>query len=87
MEMELSDANEIEHNRQLAILKEENFKLIRNSWKEKTSCLNFEKDATKLCSLTKSLNEERPILKPLIEIQIESCTYTGKQAANELAQH
>ena len=87
MEMEPSDANKIQHNRQLAIFKKEKLKLIRNSWKEKTSSLNFEKDTTKLWSLTKSLNEERPLLKPQIVIQKESCTYTGKQVANELAQH
>ena len=87
METAPSDANEIEHNRQLAIFKKEKLKLIRNSWKEKTSSLNFEKDTTKLWSLIKSLNEERSLLKPLIVIQKESCTYSGKQAANELAQY
>ena len=49
--------------------------------------MDFEKDTTKLWSLTKSLNEEIPLLKPQIVIQKESCTYTGKQAANELVQH
>ena len=87
MEMEPSDANKIEHNRQLAIFKKEKLKLIRNSWKEKISSLNFEKDTTKLWSLTKSLNEDRPLLKPQKGIQKESCTYTGKPATNELAQH
>ena len=87
MEMEPSDANKIEHNRQLAIFKKEKLKLTRNSWKEKTSSLNFEKVTTKLWSLTKSLNEDRPFLKPQIVIKKEICPYTGKQAANELAQH
>ena len=87
MEMEPPDASKIEHNRQLAIFKKEKLKLIRNSWKEKTSSLNFEKDTTKLWSLTKSLNEERPFLKPQIVTQKESCTYTGKKAPNGLAQH
>ena len=58
----------------------------RQSWREKTSSLNLEKDTTKLWRLTQALNDERSKGQK-ITLEEEGKTLTGKRAANTFAKN
>ena len=60
MESDPSDENVAEHNKTRAEFTKEKLYQRRNSWHEKTTSLNWEKDSSKLWSLTKALNKETP---------------------------
>ena len=64
--------------------KKEKLEQFRESWKEKTESLNLEKDSTKL---TRSLNQENNTThRGCTAIEEIGKTYTGKHAANVLAE-
>ena len=56
----------------------------RQSWREKTSGLNMERDTTKLWKLTRALNDEGN-KDQKVTIEEEGNTMTGKKAANAFA--
>ena len=85
MEQDPSDENVTEHNKHQAIYRKEKLTCIRKSWHEKTATLNMEKDSTRLWHLVKSLNEEDTTSHACTVIEEGGKTYTGKIAANILA--
>lgn len=87
MEDNPTDKNTIQHNKCQAAYKREKLKLTRNSWREKTASLNFEKDTTKLWKLARNLNEDASSFRGgQTVIEEKGKTYIGKQAANILAE-
>jgi ribonuclease HI len=79
--------NTTAYNRARAAFDEEKIKEIRNSWQEKTSSLNLEKDTGKLWKLTKSLNDDHQHTPRATLLKEEGNLYTGKKAAFLLAEN
>ncbi|BFZ17227.1 hypothetical protein BsWGS_20266 [Bradybaena similaris] len=59
----------------------------QNAWHEKTSNLNMEKDTNKLWNLIKAINEDTTDNRQKIVIKEAEKQYTGKNAANLLADY
>nr|KAG5696843.1 hypothetical protein BaRGS_030967 [Batillaria attramentaria] len=82
-----SPENNAAYSRARTAFDEEKTKEVRNSWKEKTTSLNMERDTGKLWKLTKTLNDDfQPNPRAALLIQ-DNQIYTGKKAASLLAEN
>ena len=84
MEENPTDDTVTEHNKAKAIFTRAKITETRNSWHEKTSSLNMEKDIQGLWKLTKALNEDTQSKSKLV-IEDNAQLYSDKKAANILA--
>ena len=73
--------NNIAFKASSAKCRKEHIQAARTSWREKTECLNMEKDSNKLWKLAKSLNDEETKSTPIL-IEDNQTLLTGKKAAN-----
>ncbi|BFY98463.1 hypothetical protein BsWGS_01503 [Bradybaena similaris] len=87
MEDNPSPANIKLYNDQKDKFNKEKITSCQNAWHEKTSSLNMEKDTNKLWNLIKAINEDTTDNRQKIVIKEAEKHYTGKDAANLLADY
>ena len=82
MEKQPSTDNIANHNKLNDTFEQKKVNQIQESWREKTSSLNLEKNTTKLWQLTNLLNDDNRQQKKTTLLVDNQCI-TGKKAANE----
>ena len=85
VELDPSPANSSAYTKARDAFDKEKDLQTRKSWQEKTASLNMERDTTRLWRLTKALNEDTQATRSQTVITEENKHYTGKLAANVLA--
>ena len=84
MERNPTDHSVMRHNHIKALFNKEKQVQMQNSWQEKTSSLNMEKDSKKLWNLTKTINGDISENRKTT-LQTGDGTFNGKAAANIFA--
>ena len=84
MEKQPSIDNIANHNKLKDTFEQRKVNQIQESWRDKTSSLNLEKDTTKLWQLTNLLNDDNRQQKKTTR-RVDNQCIIGKKAANEFA--